>query len=252
MPEQLHKKRVIKILESLGLHKNEVYIYLDLLASPNSSALDISKRTGIHRPNVYDALRTLAEKGFAEESVNERTAKFNATNIDCLRRHMEEQQKKLDSVIETLKSSAVRENEDEGVFIIKGAMTIREEIRSLVNKKSPIMIEGADKQTIRLLTDDFLDELNKAASKDKVSVRVIITCDRKCEGCEKFFLKGFEARYLPIGSIRGNATIISGNTVIFVLYSSPPQAIKIKNRAVAFSHENNFNFLWKYADAKPF
>ena len=71
------------ILRSIGLNKNEVKIFLDLIKKNSSSALEISKRTEIHRSNVYDSLRVLMEKGFVGELTGNKKKIFQA--LDPLR-----------------------------------------------------------------------------------------------------------------------------------------------------------------------
>ena len=58
------------VLESIGLNKNEVIVYLDLIRVGKSSVIDIAKRTKIHRSNTYDILEKLLKKGIVDQSID--------------------------------------------------------------------------------------------------------------------------------------------------------------------------------------
>ena len=81
------ERKILEVLEFIGLHKNERIIYLDLIKNGSSTALEVSKRTKIHRPNTYDALRKLLEKGFISQVKNiskkKSSKKKNISNFTC-------------------------------------------------------------------------------------------------------------------------------------------------------------------------
>ena len=53
-----------EVLESLGLTKVEIKVYLDLVRNGNSFVGNISRRTHLNRTNLYDVLQSLKHKGF--------------------------------------------------------------------------------------------------------------------------------------------------------------------------------------------
>ena len=243
------EEKVISSLETLGLHRNEIFIYLDLLKYPEASALDISKRTGIHRSNTYDALRSLNEKGFIEEKINENKKSFIALDPENLKGFMKEKQQELKSSIQTLKRSSNEEKLEEGILVIKGAITLREEIQSLIEKKQGILIEGADQKTLELLTEEFLKSLKEDTTKEEIPFKIIRVCEKgDCETLSG--IKNLNTRYLKEDDLRETATIICDDVVMHLLYKNPPEAIKIKNKGIAQAHAKDFNVLWENADKK--
>ena len=60
---KMDEKNIIETLESVGVHKTEILVYLELIKAGCASAHDISKRTKIHSSNVYDILEKLLKKG---------------------------------------------------------------------------------------------------------------------------------------------------------------------------------------------
>ncbi|MFW5846705.1 MAG: TrmB family transcriptional regulator [Nanoarchaeota archaeon] len=237
------QEQIMSSLESLGLHQNEIYIYLDLLKFPNASALDIAKKTGIHRSNTYDALRSLTEKGFIEEQIKENKKSFIAINPENLKGFMKEKQKQLSGAIETLKSSSNQNKLEEGVTIIKGAITLREEIHELIHLDKPILISGADEKLVELLTEEFLREFEQTASKDDVPVKIICVCPQgKCKNIK--VLKNFQTKHQHLKKNPETAVIICDDIILHLLYKNPPEAIKIKNKAITDAHAEDFGVVW--------
>ena len=72
----MENEEIILSLESIGLSKNEVIVYLDLLGVGKSSAGDISKRVDIHRSNVYDTVEKLIKKGIITQTFEENRKVF--------------------------------------------------------------------------------------------------------------------------------------------------------------------------------
>lgn len=244
------KKKILSSLKYLGMHRNEIYIYLDLLNNPNSSALEISKRTAIHRSNTYDAVRSLIKKGFVKQKVEENKKRFSSINPDILKKYMKKKEKRVNSSVEILKNSSKKnKNIEEGISIIKGVITLRGEIDLLIKSGKPIFILGADEKLVMLLTEGFLENLKKESIKEDFEVKILRTCPlKKCDRIGAF--KGLETRYLEGKNVKQTAVIMCGDVLIHLLYKSPPEGIKIANRDITLSNIYNFERLWKGAKSR--
>ena len=67
-----------KLLEKIGLNKNESIIYLALLDLGPSNITTISEKTSIHRPLVYKALPSLLEKKLISQTQKDKTIMYMA------------------------------------------------------------------------------------------------------------------------------------------------------------------------------
>lgn len=67
-----------KVLEELGLSKNEVKIYLFLLKQGESTTGPIIKETGIANSRVYESINSLINKGFIIYNVQKDGKHFSA------------------------------------------------------------------------------------------------------------------------------------------------------------------------------
>jgi sugar-specific transcriptional regulator TrmB len=72
------KQEKEKILEELGLSKNETKVYLALLELGLSSLKDITSKSGVHRTNVYDSLKRLVKKGLVSHVTKDNKTAYEA------------------------------------------------------------------------------------------------------------------------------------------------------------------------------
>src|SRR3989344_5030598 len=90
-------------LETIGLTKNEVKIYLALLEIGATSTGAIIKKTGIHTSKVYDGLERLSEKGLVTYIIEANTKHYKAVNPDRILDFLDEKKKKIESQKEEVK-----------------------------------------------------------------------------------------------------------------------------------------------------
>ena len=69
-----------KILESVGLTKSEIKLYITLLKIGNTTSGDLIKKSEVSRSKVYDVLEKLKKKGFVSEIIKENIRHFEATD----------------------------------------------------------------------------------------------------------------------------------------------------------------------------
>lgn len=242
------EQRINQVLESIGLNKNEIKAYLDLLKHNNSSALEISKRTGIHRPNTYDTLRELINKGFVKEIVDQKKRLFTAMNPEKLNEYLKNQVLELNDIMPALKMFSSETPEQENVSLEKGIFSVRESLRDLLKLNQPINIYGASQVSVDSFGEGFLKEFHKERIKKKIIMRHIYD-ETAIERVRYLNTVPFtEARYLPKKYSTIASTAICGDTVLLIIFSSPFSAIKIKNKAIADTYNQYFELL--YRDAK--
>ena len=85
-----------KIIEELGLTKNESKIYMALLRLGSAHAGEITEKTGIHRRNVYDSIERLMRKGLVSHVVVDNKKLFNPANPERFLEIIDEEKENLE------------------------------------------------------------------------------------------------------------------------------------------------------------
>lgn len=92
-----------KYLQEIGLSDKEAAVYLALLATDNSSVVDLAEKTKIKRPTVYVVLETLAKKGLVSETTVGKKTHYQAEPPERLETYVERQKVVLDERSKRLK-----------------------------------------------------------------------------------------------------------------------------------------------------
>lgn len=248
MELESYQEKVSEILKSIGLNKNEIVIYLDLIRHKSSPALEISRRTKIHRSNVYDSLRELTEKGFVKEYTENNKKMFQALEPSKISNYLEQKKKELDSIVPELNKYLVPEDKEGAVSLSEGAFAAREALYDLLNLNSDILVYGASQASVDTFGFGFLEEFHKERAKRKIKMLHIYNKDAM-ERIKYLNKKKriTEARYLSEKFSTNAATVICGNTVLFLVFGKPVFVIKLVNNEISNAYRNYFNILWAKA-----
>src|SRR5262245_51752455 len=90
-------------LKILGLHDNEINVYLALLTLGKVRAAEVIRRSGLHRNLVYQALDSLCDRRLVTKSIEGGVFHFQTTDPEHLRDKLREQELTATRVIEELK-----------------------------------------------------------------------------------------------------------------------------------------------------
>ncbi|MCX6778750.1 MAG: hypothetical protein NTU97_00775 [Candidatus Magasanikbacteria bacterium] len=105
-------------LEKLGLHKNEIKIYLSLFELGKVKAGQIIEHTGLHRNLVYTALETLVEKNLVSKVERAGIFVFAANSPELLQEMIEAQSVLASEVVAELKKR--QEEKPRDIIIYEG------------------------------------------------------------------------------------------------------------------------------------
>ncbi len=239
--------KIIATLRLVGLHKNEVEIYIDLIGHRNSTALEISKRTRIHRSNVYDILRNLVEKGFVYEILEEKRRLFKASEPQKIKEYVKREEEEVDEIMPLLQQYTNQTEEQEGVSIGKGVFAVREALIDLLKLKKPINIYGASQIAINVFGPGFLKEFHSERMKQKITMRHIYNKEELKRVKRLNKMRFTEAKYFSKKYDSFVSTNLCGDTVIIILFNHPVTVITIKNQKIADAYNAYFEILWKQA-----
>lgn len=243
----MEEDSIIKTLESAGLTKNEAIVYMDLVRTGKSSALEISKRTGLHRSNTYDFLESLLKKGVVDLSIENEKKFFYPINPKDLLDYHKQKGDELKNIIPKLEEIQNKPQEDRKVTLSEGINSVKSIIMNQLECKEPIYVYGSSKEPLEVLGGGFLEEFHKQRIKRKILLKRIHSIGSIKRAKELNSLEYTEARYLPLSSSKISINIC-GNKVSIFVWDMPVSAIVIESKAIAESYRNNFELLWSEAN----
>ncbi|MFA5992962.1 MAG: helix-turn-helix domain-containing protein [Candidatus Pacearchaeota archaeon] len=241
------KHKIVEILELIGLSKNEIIVYLDLISHNHSSALEISKRTKIHRSNTYDSIRTLIEKGFLSETIKDNKRIFNAIEPHKIKNYIKQKEHEFDLILPELTNLKQNENNPGTINISQGPFAAREALLDLLKLRNPIFVYGASKEAVETFGEGFLKEFHKERIKNKIHMKHIYNKNAQERISYLNKLKFTEARALPEKYDSSVSTNICEDFILLLIFSKPVLVIKIKNKEIAESYKKYFDLIWKSA-----
>ncbi len=241
-----------ELLVKIGLTPGEAEVYEVLVGIGLCSAGTIVKKASIASSKVYDVLQRLINKGLASYIVKNGVKYYDATPPERLIDFLEEKresikdvEKEIEKIIPSirLKRSSVKEENKVVVYNgVEGAKIVLKETIDAGRKGAELCGYGTDEDPYK----DFLPAAIQEHFRDQIKYNV---------KWKLLFTKGRwqspnprgEVRYLPKGFNLPVRTMIYGNKIAIVDFSSPITTIIIENKGVAQSYKRHFDFLWKIA-----
>ena len=172
-----------KMLQMLGLSKNETKVYLYLALSKERKATEISEALNLHRTNTYRILGDLEKRGLVS-SVFEKPLKFTAapfekavdTLIETKKlriRRLEKKKKDLINVWLSLPKPEIEEQQKEVFQILEGEEQIDlKAIEVIQNAQKQINVFASEEDLSRFYNSGFIEKLEKL-SKKKVGINFL-------------------------------------------------------------------------------
>jgi len=238
------EEKIINTLISIGMGKNEITVYLDLLSFGTSSASRISKRTQLHRANVYDILKKLSQKGFISEILDEDKRFFKALGIEKIKIYLKQKEDELDEIEPLIKTLQRKDEQNEEVILAKGLFSLRNNLLTSLDKSKSIEMYGLPQNFIEILGEGFFREFNKKRIRKKIPLKLIFK--QKPEKIDFFngiSLMDFRFSGLSYASL----TIISifDEEIMMILPVNPFSIITVKGKDLAETYREYFKILWE-------
>ncbi|MEK7568283.1 MAG: helix-turn-helix domain-containing protein [Patescibacteria group bacterium] len=138
---------VKKLLEKLGLNRQETKIYLALLNSGSASIRQIAAETNINRGTVYESLKKLIEKKLVTHHIKKHQKHFAVENPETIKIFLRSEKEKLEELeseisasLPRLKAFYRRVNMEPYIKIYEGAsgtkFILEDLLKTLKNKKN--------------------------------------------------------------------------------------------------------------------
>jgi len=246
------------ILQKAGLSINEIKTYKALLETGSCTAGRITDKSRIHRRACYDSLSRLIEKGLVSFIVKNSIKHYQAANPERIITYIEEKELELErtkgevrKIIPEL-NKAIKNAESEldaEIFIGKeGSKTITDNI--LRQRKEWLSIGSTGKG--QAIMPYYMKHFGEKRIKIGIKRKVIIADTKESHELIKELKKQglAEIRYLP-KKIKQVSTIwVYGEYVVIIMVSTEkPLFFQIKNKEIAGSFKEYFEWLWNIAKA---
>ncbi len=242
----MENEEIIKVLESIGLHKNEIAVYLDLIRIGKSSALDIAKRTGIHRSNVYDTVEKLIEKGLVAVNVKENRKVFYPVEPKSLLNYLKQKEYDVKKILPKIEEIKRKQYEERKIILLEGVPPLRSILSDFLKMKKPISALGVPKDIPEIL-GGFLIEFHNERIKKKIPMKIIFNSSSEKRIREINKMEFTEARFLPSVFDSKVTTDICGNKVVFVFWETPISVALIEDKDLAEAYQKYFDIIWESA-----
>ena len=239
-----------KILEKIGLTKNESAIYLALLDLGTSNISQISEKTSIHRPLIYKALPSLLEKNLITKTQKLKSVVYGAEPPNRLETMFDDLKIDFYETLPELEDSYASSEKRPKVRFLEGkdgTMRIFDDVvRSL--KKSDVFYRYSSNKDGNEKKDKYLPRIYRKMRDEKKLQREVITnfqtAQHKKPSLDRF------AKIMPndFGLFEHNVTeIIYGDKVAFIDYNSETCMV-IESKRIAEFQKQIFQTLYRKLD----
>jgi len=227
-------------LQQAGLTGNESKAYLELLKKGELSANQIAKNVGMDRTLIYTVLNHLIEKGQVNYIVKENKKVFSCSTPEALLNPIKAKETIILDLIQELGKIKTEKHEPVEIKVYEG----KEGFRTFMNitlKEKELLAFGGTGRAYDLLYE--MPVIGKQLEKSGSILKVILDEQHKKHNFTKF--KNVHVRIADAKS--ESTTSIFGDYVSIHMIKDKPIVILIRNKDIAKSYKNYFNFMWKAA-----
>ena len=241
-------------LESIGLTKSEVKVYLSLLDLGSSSVGKIIEKSKVTSSKIYELLDKLTEKGLVSSVIKKGIKYFEAAPPNRILDYLNEKEIKLKSQIVDIKKilpelefkqKLSKEVSEISVYkSMKGIETIFSIILNSLSKNDEYSVFGArtgatEAQRI------FLLKYHEKRIEKEIKLKILFSKDVKNITQPYKKMKFTKVKYMNSQLMSPTQTMIVKNKTIIILWKENPMGIVIENKEIASSYEKYFWFLWR-------
>jgi len=232
---------VVEKLRFLGLTKIESKVYLALLKLGANLAGKVSREAQLNRTTTYYALKSLIDKGLASYVVQANRKWFKATTPEILLELLKEKEEEAKKIIPALTELYRAPKEEHQVTLYYGLKGVKSVFQNILREGKPNFVvdsEGQFTERMPFYAPHFIREVERI----KIPIKHIVR-----RGVDIKPTKTTEVKYIPRETKSESVINIYGNKVAIIIWTDPPEAVIIKNKAAADSFKSYFDILWKAA-----
>lgn len=245
LPRYMENVSDLRILEHIGLTRNEAIVYVELLRTGSVLAKDLTKITNMHRTSVYGCLQRLHKKGLVSISSGNRKTYFEAVDPRKLLSLVQEREERLKSVLpELIKLKNTNFYSKHEVQYFKGRQGLKSIYDEILQAGDNYIGWGPEREIEAVMKYYFIHYVRER-QKRKIHAKLVYFEDSRGEEYTKSPL--VQIRYLPQSYYEPTAHRVYGDNVAIILLEQEPLCIVIRNKAIAQSYRKHFNIMWERA-----
>jgi sugar-specific transcriptional regulator TrmB len=237
-------------LRSAGLHKQEIDVYLYLLAQGESAPPAIARGAGLLRPNTYAVLGTLRDKGLIERHQMGKRFVYLAKDPAAILRRMDEQRDTLAATLPDLRALYKSQKNKPSVRFYYGMDEVKE-MFSRTEKASEILFVATSAKLFDAYAAHF-KRYRESLMQEQVFVRDILTQQSGISIAQatRTAMRGYyDARFLPHKYEDVPTSIrLWNNNVGLATFSEPVTGTVITNDDLAKTFKSMFETMWLAAE----
>lgn len=243
-------KEVRKILQTLGLSREEADIYLAGLELGESTVQNLAKKAGVKRPTAYKILEKLIGNGMFYQTLKGKKRFFNAENPDRMKSSLKQKEVELNKILPELRSVYnTSETKPKIKFYegVAGAISVYEDTLNSTEKGGEILNYTSIKKLFEIFPKDYANEYFKKRVEKNITVKVIALDSEESREWKKNATKEKREIFLvheSQNSFLGD-TEIYGDKVALISYKENFMAIVMESKEIANMQRFIFNLAWK-------
>ena len=249
----------ISLLKPYDLSEEESRVYLFLLGTGFSTALNISRKLHLGRTKVYRLLDTLKKKQLVEFQVLERGMRFGATHPSKLQHLITEQEQKLEALkknlpdlVSNLSHIIPQKNSDSKVLYYQGVEGLKQVSYNLTKAKDLVRVLEME-HLDAFLPEDFSENLRKEFVKHQITIHDLTnkTAFPAFTKVTELIKNYSQFRYINPKLLTINFEVLIYNDV-YATYTYKDNEIfcvEIYNSQLAQMQKQLFDYIW--SQAKP-
>jgi len=241
MTDDLNKNE--RILESMGLSKNEAKVYLTLIEQGPSSAVRIANKSKVHRTNVYETAERLVKKGYVKFAIIENTRVYEASPPERILSDFKQKEKEYHDILPRLSLKYYEASYKSQAHIHRSQASKRTMLNSTLKIKQPIL-----KYDITLDLPKSLGQWLTKYHQERIRNKIPLTILYKSDAAERKDtikqMKYTEARILPEQWRSPASVLICGNNVWVGYWKEDPLIIHIEDKDITEGYKHHFYQLW--------
>lgn len=244
-----------EILLKIGLTKNEIKVYLELLKEDSCLSGELAKKTQLNRSHIYDTLKSLIEKGLVSYIIKNNRKYFKAAKPQRLIRYLEEKEQKIKNekqeinkiIPELIDFYNIPKKRIEA-SIYEGTEGLKTIFEDIIKSKEKEWLAIASSGKAPQILPYYLAHFHKRRIKKKIKLKTLINDDAegKKRGKELSKMRLTNVKYLPSKFVTPISVYVYKNKTAFIIWNLPV-ALLIDNKETTESFRDHFEILWKTA-----
>jgi len=238
---------LVDTVAELGLTKQESAVYLAALETGFSSISDIAKKAGIKRPTTYYIVDELIKKNLISRAPKGKRTFYIAEHPNKLLANIRSQEDKLMSALPLLEALSKSAGNKPRIRFYEGKEGIKTIYNEVFKTHKKLLAIGSMRDILKYFSYAETAEWFKIMSDEGGKIYDLVDDTPETRKYAKAeYRKGHgPLKYLPAGFKMGTDTIISGNKIALISYSSLI-GVLIENDEIAQTQKQTFEFMWKH------